>query len=311
MSTGSCLRYTAVQVPTTGNQGPLTFFGALEPVLGLRTANITFTRATPPVIPGGAVVTTTGTFTPVSGPPFSFTIAADVTGSTTALQLPPGSPLTITRPTPDLCNGVNCSFLISYLDRASGERLEYELTFVNGTTPDAFLIAVYGTVCVPDNDPNDIPLPEVDPEVSPNISGVVHLSNDGQMICQVTYTVVQEFDGCCDGLIRSVRTFTEYKVNIQDVMKGKGCTLRQRIDSIAERGCSIDFELFVQYSVLRLILSQLLECKPFGKFDVNLLRKRYRVEFEKRLAESVYAKYFDYFFGPLSDVSDYWKFFKE
>lgn len=208
-----------------------------------------------------------------------------------------GSPLLIERP-PDCCEGQNCPFIITYTHRVTGVKLIYNLLFTNETGD---LSDVRGNVSLEES--HKIPFPDL-----PNGStGSISLSDDEQMICQVDYTIEQDFDGCCDGLIHRTIVCRRYNVELQKVLKGCGCTIHERYQSILKR-YPVDYTKLLQYSVLRLVLSTLL--MEDKSFNVHLLRRRYQKEFQCLLQESAYnTTYYNYFFN--SEVSGYWRYFKD
>lgn len=268
----------------------------LSPELfGLNTFNIRFTRS----VDGSTGYTTvTGTFNNgIPGAP-QFRVSVD----------PMGEGFTATTDSPSisfLTPSVGQTLIVLYSDDA-GNILRYDLSFDSEV---GFLTSVEGRIFLPIS--YVITLPEVD-GCEP-IPGFIYLSHDGKNVCQISFTVQSKPAACrknkCTVIVETTPAsqFTSYCLDLQCVLRGKGCTLREQVDYIEARGVNIDFDTFVQYSVLRLILSMVL----FGKFDVDFLRREFYEDFLCKLGESNYACYGDYFSTSQYGVEKYWKFFSE
>jgi hypothetical protein len=276
---------------------------------GLTTADISFTREV-----HQSETRVIGTLQSTTGSPLFFTI---ISNGEEIGHVPACSPLTIERP-PDCYHGQNCPFIITYVCPNTGGKLIYNLLFIDGSGTGAHIARVRGNVGVQEHD--EIPFPNPEPELPQTILGTISLTNDKQMICQLDYEVNESFSGCClskqkcePGLIHRSSVYKRYHVELQKVMKGTGCTVFARFESILAHGKSADYNSLLQYSMLRLVLSSILtSCKApeFGRFSVELMRRRYNEEFKALLKASQFAeKYYGYFDD--SDVSDYWCYFKQ
>lgn len=212
---------------------------------------------------------------------------------------PPGSPLSNQG---EECSDTGfCLFTIRYTDAQTGATLTYSLSLSSMNN----LAVVNGSVCISDVETNHITLPIIEPEVVPDVSGDIWLSTDGKMICEVDYTV-KSGPNCRTGLVSAETKKTVYGVNVQCVMKGSGCTIRDRFDSLVAKGWNLDWTLFIQYSILRIILSSLLFKKAFC---VDFLLRKYKDAFHDAL-KNTNSKYYDWFFGAESQVSTYWMYFR-
>jgi hypothetical protein len=261
---------------------------------GLLSANVDFIQT---VTETTTIVTGSLDVNPGSDP-ITFTITKTPEGVVLS-PFPPGSPLSVVT---EECNDIGfCSFVIRYTDAQTGTTLTYSLSLSSLNN----LSVVNGSVCISDIEAGKITLPVIEPTVIPDVSGDVWLSTDKKMICQVTYTVKSGPD-CRTGLVSAEKTSTVYGVNLQCVMKGSGCTIRDRFDSLVAKGWNLDWTLFIQYSILRIILSSLLFKKCFS---VELLTRKYKDAFQAVL-ENTKSKYYDWFFGENSLVSTYWMYFK-
>lgn len=114
----------------------------------------------------------------------------------------------------------------------------------------------------------------------PNIFAKIEATPDGQEICVLNFVVTEQ---------NRTRTYRQYCTSFTAVICApgcrKGCTLRQKLESL-QLG-----EDFVQYFVLRYILSALLDIKPFNNFNIQLLRQRYNDDFLTNLAETEYRTF--------------------
>jgi hypothetical protein len=317
MTTAYCVLYPAEGLSFSSTTEILNFdvpSGFITPhEYGLYTANLSFTRKIKDL-----ETIVTGSLANSRGAPLSFVIISshDEIG-----YVPPplGSPLKIERP-PDCYIGQNCPFIITYKNE-NGQQLIYNLLFTHGDTPESSIINVRGNVCIPER--ASVPFPNPCPGLASPVIGEIWLSNDRQMISQVNYKTTETFDGCnasvnlasrhlqakcCNcGLVKREIEYTQYHVNIQNVMKGKGCTILQRFESIISHGHGGDYDCFLQYAILRLAISGLLYNS--NTFNLDWLLRSSNKQFKKSLATSQYAeKYYDYFFD--SEASRYWRFFK-
>lgn len=325
MSLPVCTRYpeTGTVSANTGDPVPsvLNFNTGIPPVVffdryGLNSANINFTRT----VDMAMITTVTGRLTSAPGTlQPSFTIVSDATGIS-------GSSTDDRISVTQIGGSSSGQFIITYTDSVNQNTLNYNLTFTGNGAPDGALTSVSGFLqaCIVTPEPPtcpDVLIVDPDTNTSPGISAVISLSQDCQMICQVKYDVVETFDGCCDGLVRTATTYTVYCVNLQDVMLGTGCTVRQKFDSLQEENPGLEWNTFLQYSILRLILSTLLKGFPCGyknkecddccaSLDVNLLRKRFAREFKHALREQI-PKYYDVLFGMGSEYLGLEVYFKK
>lgn len=135
------------------------------------------------------------------------------------------------------------------------------------------------------------------------ILGAALGTQDGKQICFLTYKVVTK-EGEND------YRFYCNKLDLVSVMKGKGCTLADRVDYLQKQNAIIDVQSFVQYAMLRTILSQQLQKEPFGCFNIQFLRRRYYAPFLRELAKSEFARYLDFFIESVQ-IRHYWQFFKK
>lgn len=268
----------------------------LSPELfGLNTFNIRFTRS----VDGSTGYTTvTGSFNNgIPGAP-QFRVSVNPLGE--------GFSATTESPSISFLTPSSGQTLIVLFSDDSGNMLRYDLSFSN---EGGFLTGVEGRVFLPIS--YTISLPEVD-GCEP-IPGSIYLSHDGKNVCQISFTVQSKPSACrknkCSVLVETTPAsqFTSYCLDLQCVLRGKGCTLREQVDYIEAQGVNIDFDTLVQYSVLRLILSMVL----FGKFDVDFLRREFYEDFLCKLRESNYACYGEYFSTSQYGVEKYWKFFAE
>lgn len=129
------------------------------------------------------------------------------------------------------------------------------------------------------------------------ISGVASTTPDGQELSQVKYTILNPYPCQCGVEI----SYTKYCPDVTSVLKGRGCTYAQKINSL---GLSIDS--VTQYSMVRMILSQLL----YGCFDSKYLLQRYYCKFFKDV-KRLYPNYKEFFDGsnPKYPYGCYFKLF--
>lgn len=154
-----------------------------------------------------------------------------------------------------------------------------------------------GSVCVTRNLSGPIPLPEPSeptPIGCPSLVGSVTLTQDEEQICQIDFTVNIPQGPCqdCSEQITSKCTeqtlqYRYYSPDVARVVKGRGCTLAQKVSFLQAQGRTVTLENLATYSTLRLALSKLV----FGNFEVNYLRQSYYPLLIKKLRKSQFCRF--------------------
>ena len=209
-----------------------------------------------------------------------------------------GEPLTIT-----ILPAVEFLYIVEviYKDVTTGQELKYNIFYLRDAlkTADA-------KVCIPPIADNSVRLPTVKPDEKPNYAGFVYLTENLQYISQIDLEVQLAFNGCADGLVASTSKYVHYDFPLQCVMKGVGQSVKEKFDSI-QAHCPklvLNYEHFLQYSVLRAAITSQAECVPFS---IELLRRRFEPSFRAYLLETK-SKYYPWFYE--SSVAKYWKLFQ-
>lgn len=154
------------------------------------------------------------------------------------------------------------------------------------------------SVCVRRTFSGAIPLPgsnEPTPVGCPSLMGTVTATQDEKQICAMHFTVVIPQGPCADCPTQATNTcvteqtlqYRYYSPNVTRVVKGKGCTLAQKVAFLQARGKVVTLENLATYSTLRLALSKLV----FGNFDVDYLRQSYYPQLIKRLSKSPFCRF--------------------
>jgi hypothetical protein len=155
------------------------------------------------------------------------------------------------------------------------------------------------------------------------LSGDIHLSPDGETICEVDFrtdaSIIQQQPPCVRKALSCLivkdlpsppggHYYTFYCLLPQSLLIGDSkcncCTLYQKVRDMNLSGLDVRFYRMVRYIVFRYVLTGLL--KEFCQFNIEFLRRRYYQKFYNALKTSPYKSYTDYF-----DEIDYWKYFKE
>jgi hypothetical protein len=111
-----------------------------------------------------------------------------------------------------------------------------------------------------------------------------------------------------------LKTTTLYQVSppMQDVVKGKGCTLRDKLLNYYNKhyltiGPSFDdfYEQMILYGMLKYILARCI----YGDFNIEYLYKNFNKQFFKDLANSRFCGFIEYFDNPDNNIIDYDQYF--
>lgn len=200
---------------------------------------------------------------------------------------------------PDI--GLYYRLSVNYKDLTTNQVLRYVISYAKDALRQAS-----ATVCIPPIADNTVRLPIVKPTVKPNIYGFVYMTDDMTYVSQIDVWIELAFNGCQDGLLEQNSKYTYYDFPLQCVMKGVGTSVKEKFDSIVTRcpNLNLNYEHFLQYSVLRVAIAAQSACVPFS---VQLLRRRLEPEFKASLQTGPFSKYYDWFYE--SSVARYWKLF--
>lgn len=111
------------------------------------------------------------------------------------------------------------------------------------------------------------------PNSVPNVTARARPSPDGRQICELDFTVTLQ-GSSLNCVQKSV--YKQYCLDFASVIRcPEKCTLRQALDCLIACGRLTDSNDFLQYMILRYILSGLV----FGQFSVQYLRQRYNEQF--------------------------------
>lgn len=105
--------------------------------------------------------------------------------------------------------------------------------------------------------------------------------------------------------------WTLYALPFASVLRGEGCTLADRVESLFRSGLPVFKNLMAEYMLLRISLSGILGVSPFCCFSVDLLRQRYWLPFRKALAASEFRAALAFFDEPQYNLVGYERFFKK
>lgn len=106
-------------------------------------------------------------------------------------------------------------------------------------------------------------------------------------------------------------TFKEVSPPLQDVVKGKGCSLRKKLLNYyikhPEIGPSFQdfYEQMILYGMLKYILARLI----YGDFNIRYLYKNFNNQFFKDLENSRFCGFIQFFDNPDNGILDYDKYF--
>lgn len=106
-------------------------------------------------------------------------------------------------------------------------------------------------------------------------------------------------------------TFKEVSPPLQDVVKGKGCSLRKKLlnyyNKHPEIGPSFQdfYEQMILYGMLKYILARLI----YGDFNIRYLYKNFNNQFFKDLENSRFCGFIQFFDNPDNGILDYDKYF--
>lgn len=113
---------------------------------------------------------------------------------------------------------------------------------------------------------------------------------------------------------KKLKTTNFYQVSppLQDVVKGKGCTIREKLlnyyDKHQEIGPSFKddfYEPMILYSLLKYILARLI----YGDFNIGYLYRNYNDQFFEDLANSRFCGFIEFFNNPDNGIYDFDKYF--
>jgi len=106
--------------------------------------------------------------------------------------------------------------------------------------------------------------------------------------------------------------FLEFGPPMQKVVKGKGCTLREKLvnyynNHIILNAPTFDdfYEQMILYGMLKYILCKIL----YGDFNIHYLYRNFNKQFFKDLANSRFCGFIEFFDNPDNHIIDYDKYF--
>lgn len=165
-------------------------------------------------------------------------------------------------------------------------------------------------IVAPDNladNPVPVPQPENVPVGCPTLFGAVEGTPDGKQICSSRFVVTFLGTSCPCCPDQQLPSFTSqrkeyvfYGTNLLPVLRGEGCNLVQRAESLTRPDRIVTSEGLATYGMLRLMLSLLL----FGDFNLQFLRQSFYGRFLKKLKRSNFCAYYSLF-----RESEYWSYF--
>lgn len=100
-----------------------------------------------------------------------------------------------------------------------------------------------------------------------------------------------------------ISCFQQFNPNLVKVVKGCGCTLAEKLNSLEQPP---DFAAFVAYSMLKYILYRLL----FGKFNIKALYRQYNDELIKAILDSRFCEFGRILLDPAKEFFGYDRYFK-
>lgn len=155
-----------------------------------------------------------------------------------------------------------------------------------------------------------------DTEVNiPDITITAQTTLDGQNLGEVDFIIRDTINYHCsvaEGKCKEravptfkliISCFQQFNPDLVKVIKGCGCTLAEKLNSLEPQP---DFDAFVAYAMLKYILGRLL----FGKFNINILYRKYHDQLIEDILNSRFCEFGRILLDPTKEFFGYDRYFK-